>query len=208
MPGFDDRPTLTGEHVELVPLSMELVPALVEAAGVDRSTYGFTEVPATEDAMADYVSRLLAKRDRGTDVPFAQRLASSGRAVGCTRYLELRHWRGRDEPDEVEIGGTWLAGDAQRSPVNTEAKLLLLAHAFENWGAVRVALCTDADNARSRAAIERIGARFEGIVRKHRPSTVAGKEGTARDTALFSVIDDEWPAVRARLTARLGADPA
>lgn len=205
MTGFDDRPTLTGNHVELVTLSMELVPALVEAAGLDRSSYGFTEVPASEDAMADYVGRLVAKRDAGTDVPFAQRLTGSERIVGCTRYLELRRWRGRDEPDEVEIGGTWLADDVQRSAVNTEAKLLLLGHAFEHWGVVRVALCTDADNARSRVAIERIGARFEGIVRKHRPSTVAGKEGTARDTALFSVIDDEWPDVRSRLTARLGA---
>lgn len=208
MPGFDDRPTLIGEHVELVPLSMDFVPALVQAAGIDRSTYGFTEVPETEVAMADYVGRFAAKRDAGTDVPFAQRLTGSGRIVGCTRFLELRRWRGRAEPDEVEVGGTWLAGDVQRSAVNTEAKLLLLAHAFENWGVVRVALCTDADNARSRAAIARIGARFEGIVRKHRPSTVAGKEGTARDTALFSVIDDEWPDVRIRLTARRGADPA
>lgn len=205
MPGFDATPTLTGELVELIPLSLDLMPGLVEAADVDRSTYGFTEVPATEEAMVDYVGRLLAKRDAGTDVPFAQRLARSGRVVGCTRFLELRRWRGRGEPDEVEIGGTWLAGDVQRSGVNAEAKLLLLTHAFDTWGVGRVALCTDADNERSRTAIEHIGAQFEGILRKHRPSMVAGNEGRPRHTALFAIIDEEWPDVRTRLTTRLRA---
>src|SRR6185369_11604089 len=99
----------------------------------------------------------------------------------CTRFLEMRRWRGRPEPDEVEVGGTWLAADVQRTPVNTEAKLLLLTHAFEVWHVDRVALATDVRNERSRRAIERIGARFEGVLRHHRPSTVAGEAGRPRD---------------------------
>ena len=106
-------------------------------------------------------------------------------------------------PDEVEIGGTWLAADAQRSPVNTEAKLLLLTHAFETWDVSRVALCTDVRNERSRQAIERIGASFEGVLRHHRLSYVAGEVGRPRDTAMFAMTDDDWPAVKERLTERL-----
>ena len=119
--------------------------------------------------------------------------------------MELRRWRGRDEPDEVEIGGTWLAPDAQRSPINTEAKLLLLVHAFDVWQVTRVALATDVRNERSRRAIERIGARFEGTLRHHRPSLSPGEEGRARDTALFAITDDDWPDVRSNLARRLAS---
>jgi RimJ/RimL family protein N-acetyltransferase len=194
---------LTGRHVELVPLAREHTTALLAAATADRSTYGYTEVPATPEHMADYVERLLAGRDGGTDVPFAQRRRADGVLVGCTRFLELRHWRGRAEPDEVEIGGTWLAADAQRTPINTEAKLLLLTHAFETWRVWRVAVATDARNERSRRAIERLGARLEGVLRHHRPSTVTGEEGRPRDTALYAITDDDWPHVRATLLDRL-----
>jgi N-acetyltransferase len=196
--------TLRGLHVELVPLATDLVDELVAAANVDRSTYSYTEVPATAAQMADYVGRLLAKRADGTDLPFAQRRVTDGRVVGCTRFLEMRWWRGRPEPDEVEIGGTWLAADAQRSALNTEAKLLLLTHAFEVWRVGRVAVATDSRNERSRAAIERIGAHFEGVLRHHRPSLLAGEHGRPRDTALYSFTDDEWPAARRRLVDRLG----
>ncbi|MBA3289082.1 MAG: GNAT family N-acetyltransferase [Acidimicrobiia bacterium] len=201
---FDDRPTLRGRHVELVPLDVRYVDELVEAASGDRDTYGFTEVPATRAQMAAYVERFVAQRERREAVPFVQRRVADDRVVGCTRFLELRWWRGRTDPDEVEIGGTWLAADAQRSPVNTEAKLLLLAHAFDTWGVWRVALCTDARNERSRSAIERIGAQFEGIVRNHRLSTVDGETGRPRQTALFSLVVDEWPRVRQRLLDKLG----
>ena len=197
--------TLTGEHVELVPLDASQRDELVVAANGDRSTYDYTEVPATADHMADYLGRLLADRDAGKVVPFAQRRMADGHLVGCTRYLELRSWRGRDVPDEVEIGGTWLASDAQRTPLNTEAKLLLMTHAFDTWGVARVAVCTDARNERSRRAIERLGARFEGILRHHRGSYVAGEIGRPRDSAMFAVTDDEWPAVRDALVARLQA---
>ena len=194
---------LTGAHVELLPLAVDHVDELVAAAGDDRSSYGFTEVPATREQFVDYVGRMLALREAGAAVPFVQRRLSDGRLVGCTRYMELRRWRGRVEPDEVEIGGTWLAADAQRSSVNTEAKLLLLTHAFDVWGVVRVALATDARNARSRTAIERIGATFEGILRHHRPAMVDGEEGRPRDTALFAITDDDWPRVREGLERRL-----
>ncbi|MET0146664.1 MAG: GNAT family protein [Ilumatobacteraceae bacterium] len=198
-------PVLTGQHVELVPLSVEHVDGLVRAATGDRSSYGFTEVPDGPDAMAAYIAKLLDLRDRSAAAPFVQRRTVDGRLVGCTRFLEPRWWRGRAEPDEVEIGGTWLAADAQRSPINTEAKLLLLGHAFDEWGVVRVALVTDCRNERSRGAIERIGARFEGVLRHHRPSTVRDELGRPRDTAVYAITDDDWPTVRRRLTARLAA---
>ena len=195
--------TLRGEHVELIPLALEHVDELTRAAGGDRATYGFTEVPADAEAMTDYVARMLSFARDGTALPFAQRRVRDGTLVGCTRFMELRWWRGREEPDEVEIGGTWLTADAQRTPINTEAKLLLLTHAFDRWGVVRVALATDARNARSRAAIERIGARYEGTLRHHRPSTAEGEAGRPRDTALFALTDDDWPAARESLERRL-----
>jgi RimJ/RimL family protein N-acetyltransferase len=119
--------------------------------------------------------------------------------------MELRRWRGREEPDELEIGGTWLSADTQRTPINTEAKVLLLTHAFDVWQVVRVALATDMRNQRSRDAITRLGARFEGALRHHRPSLVAGEEGRPRDTALYAITDDDWPTIRDQLTRRLAS---
>jgi RimJ/RimL family protein N-acetyltransferase len=195
--------TLRGDHVELTPLDLAHAGELARAAAGDRSTYAFTDVPDSTDGMEAYIAKLLDQRDRGEVVPFAQRRLDDGRLVGCTRFLELRRWRGRLEPDEAEIGGTWLAGDAQRTPVNTEAKLLLLTHAFDVWRTWRVALCTDARNERSRRAIERLGARHEGVLRHHRASHVRTETGRPRDSAMFSITDTEWPEVRARLTALL-----
>ncbi len=200
-----EAPTLRGRHVELVPLAPEHATELLAAATGDRSSFGYTEVPGDADHMDHYIANLLAKAAAGTDVPFAQRRLADGRLVGCTRFLEIRRWRGRPEPDEVEIGGTWLAADAQRTALNTEAKLLLLGHAFDVWGVDRVAIATDSRNERSRQAIERLGARLEGLLRHHRPSLVPGEEGRPRDTALFSITDGEWPAVRQGLLNRLAA---
>jgi N-acetyltransferase len=197
--------TLSGEHVELVPLAPGQAGELAAAASGDRSTYAFTDVPDDVEKMGAYIAKLLGQRDRGEVVPFAHRRVGDGRLIGCTRFMELRHWRGRTEPDEVEIGGTWLAADAQRTPVNTEAKLLMLTHAFEVWRVWRVALCTDARNERSWKAIERLGARHEGVLRHHRPSYVTGESGRPRDSALFAITDTEWPEVRSRLTKRLAA---
>lgn len=196
--------TLRGDQVELVPLAADHVEELALAANHDRTTYGWTEVPPDVSAMTAYVTALLGQRDAGSAVPFAQRRVIDGRLVGCTRFLELRWYGATRAPIEVEIGGTWLSSDAQRSRINTEAKFLLLSHAFEVWRVQRVAFCTDARNERSRAAIERIGARFEGILRHHRPSAVPAERGRMRDTALFAITDDDWPAVQATLEARLG----
>jgi RimJ/RimL family protein N-acetyltransferase len=199
--------TLTGDVVRLEPLVIEHAAGLLRAADADRSSYGYTPVPADLPAMEAYVHWLLTDAANDQVVPFAQRRISDGELVGCTRYLNVTWWPSRDLPAEVEIGGTWLGATAQRSPINTEAKLLLLTNAFETWGVHRVAICTDALNDRSRRAIERIGATFEGILRQHRASTGhATVAGTPRDTAAYSIIADEWPAIRADLRKRCGRD--
>jgi RimJ/RimL family protein N-acetyltransferase len=191
---------LTGTHVQLEPLSLAHAASLTTAGNRDRSTYQFTSVPPTVPAMEAYIDGLLVDAARDTVVPFAQRRVADGELVGCTRFMNVGWFPDRDRPAEVEIGGTWLAIEAQRSLINTEAKLLLLAHAFEEWSVFRVAICTDANNTRSRAAIERLGASLEGILRHHRMRTGDGVEpGRARDTAAYSIIPSEWPAIRTRL---------
>lgn len=127
--------------------------------------------------------------------------ARTGRVLGATRFLWLRSYFGSEGPDAVEIGGTWLGASAQRTGANTDAKLLMLTHAFDGWGVQRLDLKTDARNAQSRAAIERLGARLDGVMRNWQPSYVPGEEGRARDTALYSIIPSEWPAIRQRLQA-------
>ena len=124
--------------------------------------------------------------------------------MGCTRYLRLEWWGAKQLPDEVEIGGTWLAASAQRTPINTEAKYLLLNNAFDSWGVHRVSICTDVRNVQSRTAILRIGAKFEGILRSHRGSYAAGEENTiARDSAMYSIVRTDWPTVKRGLEDRL-----
>ncbi len=194
---------LTGAHVQLEPLSLDHVHQLVVAANEDRSTFAWTAVPESVAAMTTYVSSLLADADAGRVVPFAQRRLADLRIVGCTRFMEIRYWTGHELPDEVEIGGTWLASSAQRTAINTEAKLLMMTHAFQTWNVSRLAICTDALNTRSRQAIVRIGATLEGILRNHRASAHAGMVGTTRDSALYSILDTEWPSVRAGLRDRL-----
>ena len=198
--------SLEGRHVGLVPIDLAMAADLAEAAAVDRSSYQWAFVPDGVPAMESYLAGLIADRDAGKIVPFAHRLRSNGRFVGCTRFLELRWFRGRTDPDEVEIGGTWIGAEYQRSPVNTEAKLLMLTHAFETWNVWRVAIATDERNERSRTAIARLGATFEGILRNHRGSWVTEEAGQPRNTAMFSIADSEWPGVRKRLIDRL--DPA
>ena len=194
--------TLTGRHVRLEPLDRDHAEGLAAAAAIDRSTFTHTWVPDGPAAMSAYIETLLADHADLKVLPFAQRRLDTGELVGCTRYLDPLWWRGRPEPDEIEIGGTWLAASAQRTAINTEAKHLLLTHAFETLGVWRVAICTDADNQRSRDAILRIGASFEGVLRNHRL-----KSGTAqpepRQTAVYSVTRDEWPTVERALSDRL-----
>jgi RimJ/RimL family protein N-acetyltransferase len=153
--------------------------------------------------MEAYVEELLAARSAGETLPLTQVRVSDDRPVGMTRYLLFRWATSTPAPYAVEIGGTWLAASAQRSGINIEAKLLLIRHAFEEWNMARVDFKTDARNARSRAAIEGLGARFEGVLRNWQPSHVPGEEGRLRDSAMYSITADEWPDVHRHLTWRL-----
>ena len=199
---------LSGQRVRLVPLELAQVAALLEAASEDRDTYDLTRVPANFADMTAYVQDALAEQAAGTSIPFAVLDAATARVIGSTRFLDLEFWPlpgepgPRATPSAAEIGSTWLAPSAQRSPVNTEMKLLLLTYAFEAWRVCRMTLKTDARNARSRAAIERIGASYEGIRRAH----TLGSDGTIRDTAYFSLLAAEWPTAKAALEARLRVD--
>jgi RimJ/RimL family protein N-acetyltransferase len=189
--------------VTLEPLRAEHTEAIALAGQGDRSTFGYTQVPDGIDEATAYVQWLLADTAAGRAAPFVQRRLPDDTVVGCTRFLHPAWPLDRADPDEVEIGGTWLAASAQRSAVNTEAKLLLLHHAFETWEVQRVAICTDARNVQSRRAIERLGATFEGVLRRHRRSTRDGDTAQLRDTATYSIISPQWPGVRRQLTARL-----
>jgi RimJ/RimL family protein N-acetyltransferase len=201
--------TLNGKRVRLEPLTHAHVPALVAAANSgSRETYAFTLVPADEASARAYVDDALALHANGKALPFATVDAASERVVGSTRYLNVEFWawppgsplqRGAELPDVVEIGSTWLAPAAQRTPINTEAKLLMLTHAFEVYRVHRVSLMTDARNMRSRNAILRLGAQFDGVLRVARVAF----DGGIRDTAAFSIVEAEWPAVKAGLEARL-----
>jgi RimJ/RimL family protein N-acetyltransferase len=206
--------TLEGAHVRLEPLSEDHVPALVEAASEDRTNYQWAIVPDGAEQMVAYVRDAMAKVADGSHLAFAtvrrgQEPGEPDRVVGSTRFCEVAYWRyapgatlqRHGVPDVVDIGFTFLAGSVQRTPVNTEAKLLMMMHAFEVWQVHRVALQTDVRNKRSWAAIERIGGQLDGIMRADRP----GADDTVRTSARFSILADEWPAVKARLAARLAS---
>ena len=187
--------------MRLEPLRVSHAEGLAAAAAEDRSSYDWTVVPDGVQAARAYVEELVADRDAARAIPFAQVRQHDGRVVGATRYLSLRTLAETHSLFAVEIGGTWLAASAQRSGINTEAKLLLLRHAFDVWRVARVDLQTDARNARSRAAIQSIGATFEGVLRKSQRSYAPGEEGRLRDVAMHSVLLEEWPMVRAHLEA-------
>jgi RimJ/RimL family protein N-acetyltransferase len=149
--------------------------------------------------MDEYVSDLIRMWEAGEVVPFVQVDVATSRPVGATRLMTIRALRPSAAPYAVEIGGTWLAASAQRTGLNTEAKLLLLEYAFESWNVGRVDLKTDARNDRSRNAILRVGATFEGVLRHWQPSQLAGEENRLRDSAIYSILDTEWPRVREHL---------
>jgi RimJ/RimL family protein N-acetyltransferase len=188
-------PLLEGRHAHLEPLQMGHAEALLEAAA-DGALWEsrVTIVPGNAAAMDDYLSEALAGQAEGRYLCFVVIRASDGRVVGSTRYraIALAHRR-------LEIGSTWLSRSAQRTAINTECKRLLLAHAFEVLGCERVELVTDVLNTQSRAAILRLGAVEEGILRRH----MVMPDGRIRDSVMHSIIAAEWPAVRARLDARL-----
>lgn len=187
---------LAGKVVRLEPLAESHIEGLAVAASEDRATYDWTPVPDGVDGTRAYVRAVLEMQREGETIPFAQVRVADGAPVGVTRYLTLR-------PHAVEIGGTWLGASAQRTPVNTEAKLLLLTNAFETWNLGRVDFKTDARNDRSRNAIARLGATFEGVLYNWQESHAAGEDGKLRDSAMFSITDVQWPAVKAGLEDRL-----
>jgi RimJ/RimL family protein N-acetyltransferase len=188
---------LEGHGVRLEPLALAHVEALLAAAGESRASYALTSVPADRAAMVRYVEAALA----ADCVAFAT--VWRERVVGSTRFGNLERWGAADRIDAVEIGWTWLAASAQRTPVNSAAKLLMLDHAFDVWRVHRVTLKTDARNARSRAAIERLGARLDGVLRAHMPAA----DGGVRDSAVYSILVAEWPGCRARLLDRSTRSP-
>ncbi len=202
---------LEGRAVHLLPLSLDHVDGLTEAATGDRSSFGFTLVPSDRAAMTGYVERAVAHRAAGDQVPFATRSVALGRVVGSTRFYDVSGWdwtatipgsapvERERTADSVCIGHTWLDPAAQRTPVNTEAKLLMMDHAFDVWGVRVVRLWTDARNARSRSAIARLGCRLDGVVRADRPAS----DGSVRDSAVFSMLSEEWPTARRHLVERL-----
>jgi RimJ/RimL family protein N-acetyltransferase len=195
-------PVLDGDRVRLRPLHHGHAADLATAAEEDRGSYRFTWVPTAAE-VHDYIETQLARAAAGTLMPYAQVATATGRAVGVTAY-----WDPRLRPDNgklyaVEVGFTWLAASAQGTGINTEAKFLLFAHAFENWGVARVDLKTDARNTLSRRAIERTGARFEGVLRNWSRSWAPGEDGRLRDSAMYSILDAEWPSCRTSLDERL-----
>jgi RimJ/RimL family protein N-acetyltransferase len=198
-----EGPVLEGEFVRLEPLDHRHAPDLAVAAEEDRSSFGYTWVPTAAE-VGPYIEAQLARAATGRLAPYAQVAKSSGRAVGATAYWEPRLWPVKGHLCAIEVGFTWLATSAQGTGLNTESKLLLFRNAFENWGAARVDLKTDARNSRSRAAIEGVGARFEGVLRNWSQSWAPGEDGRLRDSAMYSIIATEWPDCRARLEERLG----
>ncbi|MDP8980374.1 MAG: GNAT family N-acetyltransferase [Acidobacteriota bacterium] len=186
--------TLSGKHVRLEPLSLDHHPALCEI-GLDLELWRWTVAQIlTPDQMRAYMETALQWQSEGTAVPFATVLIDSGRVVGSTRFMSIdrsnRH---------VEIGSTWIAAPWQRTAVNTEAKYLMLRHAFEHWDCIRVELKTDSLNEKSRSAIARLGAKEEGIFRNH----MLCWGGRIRHSAWYSITSEEWPAVKADLEAKL-----
>ena len=197
-----EGPVLEGARVRLEPLDHGHAADLAVAAEEDRDTYAFTWVPGAAE-IGDYIDAQLARAATGRLAPYAQVSIASGRAVGATSFWEPRSWLADVRLDAVEVGFTWLARSAQGTGINAEAKLLLFRHAFEEWNVSRVDLKTDARNARSRAAIQSTGARFEGVLRNWSRSWAPGEDGRLRDSAIYSITAPEWPECRARLEERL-----
>ena len=203
----DPVPTLDGRHVRLEPLEMGHVGALLEAARGGTELFHWTTVPDERAAMDGYVHSAVRAREAGTALPFATVRKADGRVVGSTRFFDIGRWswppghRRVGGIDNCEIGYPWLSPGAIRSAVNSEAKYLMLRHAFESWGVYAVCFHTDARNERSCNALTGIGAKFEGILRAHRLSA----DLLPRDSARYSITAAEWPAVSAHLLARLAA---
>jgi N-acetyltransferase len=186
--------TLEGRHVILSPLTMAHAEALVAAASDGELWNSAVTIIPDADGVESYIEAAFTGQSLGKELPFVIINKSSNEIVGTTRFYEIR-----SNDRAAAIGYTWLARSAQRTSINTEAKLLLLTHAFETWQCRRVELITDVLNEQSRAAILRLGAKQEGILRKH----LILRSGRSRDSVVFSIIDSEWPEVRAGLIDKL-----
>jgi len=194
---------LQGQYVRLEPLDLRHVDGLVAASAVDRSLYQWSPVPQGDIETTRYVETALAWKEAGSALPFAILRKEDGIIIGSTRFWNIEFWPwppdhrlvDRTTPDVCEIGYTWLTRSAIRTGANTESKLLMLMHAFDVWETRRVCFHTDVRNVRSRAALERIGCQFEGILRSHRMAA----DFTPRDSARYSILASEWPRVKQRL---------
>jgi RimJ/RimL family protein N-acetyltransferase len=200
---------LAGTRVRLEPLGRSHVPGLVAAARENPALYQWSDIPQGVAEMAHYVDVAIASRDAGTALPFATVRVADDAVIGATRFFLIERWAWpaghpgarRNGADGCEIGYTWLSASAVRTAANTEAKLLMLTHAFESWGVHRVCFHTDVRNERSRNALTRLGAKFEGVLRAHRLAT----DLAPRDSARFSIVAAEWPEVKQRLQGFLAA---
>jgi RimJ/RimL family protein N-acetyltransferase len=198
-----ERPVLQGQHIRLEPLELSHGDGLAAASAGDGHLYRWSPVPRGKPEVERYIETALSWQRTGTAVPFAIVQAQDGLVIGSTRFWNLEYWawpenhpsHGRSVPDACEIGYTWLASSAIRTGANTEAKLLMLRHAFEVWQVVRVCFHTDARNHRSRAALERIGGKCEGTLRAHRMAA----DFIPRDSVRYSILSSEWPEVKERL---------
>jgi N-acetyltransferase len=198
---------LPGRYIRLEPLTHFYRNGLSAAAAVDPPLYQWSPVPQGHAETTRYIDTALSWRDAGSAVPFVIVREDDGVVLGSTRFWNLERWQwpldhlrhGRQHPDVCEIGYTWLTSSSVRTAANTEAKLLMLAHAFETWQVLRVCLHTDARNQRSRAAIERIGGRYEGTLRAHRMAA----DYIPRDSVRYSIVAAEWPEVKQRLSQLL-----
>jgi RimJ/RimL family protein N-acetyltransferase len=195
--------TLRGTHIRLEPLDHFHVDGLVAAAAGNRDLYRWSPIPHGREQAIAYINTALAWKEAGTAVPFAIVRQQDGAVIGSTRFWNIERWAwpqghpsyGRAVPDACEIGYTWLSHSAVRTAANTEAKWLMLQQAFDVWHLLRVCFHTDVRNERSRAALQRIGGQFEGILRAHRMAA----DFIPRDSARFSIVASEWPAVKQRL---------
>jgi len=194
---------LQGRYVRLEPLAFRHIEGLVAASAVDPSLYQWSPIPQGEIEATKYIETALAWKEAGTAVPFVIIRQEDGVVIGSTRFWNIEYWswpQGHSlhdhiTPDACEIGYTWLTRSAIRTAANTESKLLMLTHAFEVWQVLRVCFHTDVRNERSRAALARIGGQFEGILRSHRMAV----DFVPRDSARFSIVASEWPAVKQKI---------
>lgn len=187
--------TLTGKHVRLEPMTEAHIPGLTEI-GIGQNFWDFMLYGRmdSEEDMRGWVVDIISRAEKGTDLPFTVIQLASGRVAGATRYLNIM-----PKDRGLEIGGTWYGTEFQRTAVNTECKYLLLQHAFEKLGAIRVQLKTDLRNERSQKAMERIGAKREGILRNH----MILPDGRYRDSVFYSILDTEWDEVKRNLAAMM-----